>query len=619
MKIRWKISIVVAALFAVLAVSEIFIAQAVFMPSFSALERQEADVAMRRVDFAVDRTFDQLAQAARSWGNWSDTYQFVLDRNRNFVDVNVTPVGLKESVAEVAIVEDLSGRILAAAAFDLASGRPLDLALARAQTFDPPFPSRDALVNGRTATGLLRTERGVLMLAASPILNGVGGGPARGSVVMGRFLSKEEVSRMGEQAQAKLSISVPDAGSIHPRIVTTEEVTKISETLKDIYGAPIVTLHVDLPRDITERGRSAVHYASLYLIGAAVVVVIVLALILNRVVLNPLARMTRHAVEIGKSEDLTTRLNFNGYDEIGVLAREFDRMVARVAESRAQLVDQSFKAGFAELAKGVLHNLGNAMTPIGVRLAILRTRLHSIALEDFELAATELAGGKIDPARRADLEEFVRLSCSQLTGTLEAAGQDVDLMLRQAALVQGALTEQIRTTGNEHVMESVRLADLLGQALDVVPDAARQIVEIHADPSLDEVGVVHVPRTVLGLVLQNFVINAADAIRETGKGRGSLRIAAQISGPADARQLLIRCSDNGIGIAAENLQRVFEKGFSTKSKETNFGIGLHWCANAIGALGGRVWATSEGVGHGATLHVAIPLRASDSVAMTQAA
>jgi len=35
-------------------------------------------------------------------------------------------------------------------------------------------------------------------------------------------------------------------------------------------------------------------------------------------------------------------------------------MVARVAESRTQLVDQSFQAGFAELAKGVLHNLGNA-------------------------------------------------------------------------------------------------------------------------------------------------------------------------------------------------------------------------------------------------------------------
>ena len=52
---------------------------------------------------------------------------------------------------------------------------------------------------------------------------------------------------------------------------------------------------------------------------------------------------------------------------------------------------------------------------------------------------------------------------------------------------------------------------------------------------------------------------------------------------------------------------MFEKGFSTKSRETNYGIGLHWCANAVAALGGRIWAASEGPGQGASLHVLVPL------------
>src|SRR5262249_33504278 len=179
------------------------------------------------------------------------------------------------------------------------------------------------------------------------------------------------------------------------------------------HGIPVVRLTVELPRDITASGQSAVQYASMYLIGAAVLVVILLAVILNRVVLNPLDRMTRHAVELGRNEDLTTRLNFERADEIGVLAREFDRMVGHGAESRSQLVDQSFKAGFAEQARGVLHNLGNAMTPIGVRLALLRTRLGSMASEDLTLAIGELVRGEADPQRRADLEEFVRLACAE--------------------------------------------------------------------------------------------------------------------------------------------------------------------------------------------------------------
>jgi two-component system, NtrC family, sensor kinase len=618
-KIRWKISVLVAALFAVLAISEIYVAKDVLMPSFTELERREADVAMRRIDYAVKRAFEQLQLAATSWGNWSDTYQFAQDHNPRFVEVNLTPIGLKELVADIAVVEDLEGRILTSAGFDLRSGRPLELHEIQARIRNLPFPSHDDLVNGRMVSGFLRTEHGVLMLAASPILDGLGRGPTRGSVVMGKFLSDEELLRISAQAQANLSMSAPLAGSSPRQIVQTADVTRTSEILNDISSRPVVTLTVELPRDITARGHSAVQYASLYLIGAAILVVVVLAIILNQVVLNPLARMTRHAVEIGRNEDLTTRLNFGRHDEIGVLAREFDRMVARVAETRSQLVDQSFKAGFAELARGVLHNLGNAMTPIGVRLAVLRSRLTSIPAEDLALAAAELAHGSTDPQRRSDLDEFVRLACADLITTLNAAAEDVDLMTRQASLVQGALAEQMRSTGNEHVMESVRLRELLEQSLDVVPDVARQQLNLHAHQSLDDVGTVHVPRTVLSLVLQNFVINAADAIRETRKTQGSLVVTSEILNHADGRELVIRCTDDGIGIASENLQRIFEKGFSTKSRETNFGIGLHWCANAIGALGGRVWATSAGVGHGATLQVAIPLTAANSAPMTRAA
>jgi two-component system, NtrC family, sensor kinase len=341
--------------------------------------------------------------------------------------------------------------------------------------------------------------------------------------------------------------------------------------------------------------------------------------ILDRVVLNPLARVTRHAVAIGEGKDLTTRLDFKANDEIGVLAREFDHMVARVAESRSKLVDQSFQAGFAELAKGVLHNLGNAMTPIGVRLSGLRDRLRSAPTEDAELAVAELARDDVEPTRRADLEEFVRLACMELASAVKGVAADVEVMSRQTSIVQTALSEQMHATRNEHVVESVRLPELLAQALEIVPDAARKLLRIDADKSLAKVGVVKVARTVLRLVLQNLIINAADAVRESGKSQGSLHITAEILRESDCERLHLCCADNGAGIVSDNLARVFEKGFSTKSTKTNYGIGLHWCANSIGALGGRIWATSEGTGRGASMHLMIPLTAAESVSTARVA
>jgi C4-dicarboxylate-specific signal transduction histidine kinase len=169
------------------------------------------------------------------------------------------------------------------------------------------------------------------------------------------------------------------------------------------------------------------------------------------------------------------------------------------------------------------------------------------------------------------------------------------------------------------VIEPVRLTELVAQALEIVPDVCRQRLTVDTDETLRRLGVVRVARTVLRLILQNVIINAADAVRDAGKEKGILRVSAEILREASRPQLHLECTDDGVGIAAQHLERVFEKGFSTKSPETNHGIGLHWCANAIGALGGRIWAASDGPGRGASLHLLVPLASRETAPFAGAA
>jgi len=593
--IRLKVIALIGAIFAVLVWAAVQVERHVVMPSFAQLERSDAQTAMRRIAYALDRTLSELGLLATDWGNWEDTYRFVADHNSAFVAANISNIALRQLNVNVLMIVDREGHLVQARDLDLESDQPLGLELTSAPELPADFPWRANLHAATAVHCLLRTSEGI-----------------RGMVIIGRLLSPAVVRSLGALAQVALAMLPPDPSAAIERVLESDRVTHVYRSFNDLYGIPVMTLRVDVPREITLRGSRAVAYASACLIAAAVIVLILLVVVLNRVVLNPLARVTRHAVALGEERDLTTRLDLPRRDEFGVLARELDRMVERVAESRMQLVDQSFQAGFAELAKGVLHNLGNAMTPISVRLASLTERLRAAPIADAEQAVAELREGTADAARSADLEEFLRLACKDLAATVRSAQEDVATITRQASLIQAALTEQMSSARNEHVIEPVRLTELLAQSLEIVPDTCRARLSIAADETVRGVGVVRVARTVLRLILQNLIINAADAVRDAGKDQGTLRVSAEIVHEADQRQLHLQCVDDGVGIAAENLERVFEKGFTTKSPETNHGIGLHWCANAIGALGGQIWAASDGPGRGAALHLLVPLTARDT-------
>jgi signal transduction histidine kinase len=626
MTIRFKVAALVAMLFAVLIVADLVIQEFVLMPRFVSLERAGARTSMTRIVYAVDRAGERLLLNDEEWSNWAELYRYMQDFNPAFISTYTTAEATTPLKVNLLMLVDRNGRVVFSAARNLTGSTPLDLDLAKLRSLPENFPWLANLTSGIPARGLVRTNRGVMMVAAAPIFDGSGGGRALGVTLMGRLLSTQ-LHEISTQAQATLAMRpasdrpasdrpasdrpLSDAPAsdvkIGPDLIEDGEVTQVFHRYDDIYGQAAMTLQVDVPRSITSRGRAAILYSTLYLVAAAITILVLLLVVLNQVVLKRIGRVTRHAIAVGAGGDLTARLDFAGDDEIGRLAREFDRMVERVAESRRQLGDQSFQAGFAERAKGIMHNLGNAMTPLGVRLSMLADRLRGAPAADVAAAAGELTQDSLDAQRRADLTQFVQYGCEQIQSAVAQAQADAAVMERQASIVTSTLAEQRASAGNEHVLESVRLPELLAQTLDIVPDACRRRLIVETDDSWRAVGVVTVARTVLRLVLQNLIINAADAVREAGLGQGALRLTADIERGEGAPHLHIQCHDNGNGIAPEHLTHVFEKGYSTKSRSTNEGIGLHWCANAVRSLGGRIWAVSDGTGLGASMHVILPI------------
>jgi signal transduction histidine kinase len=104
-------------------------------------------------------------------------------------------------------------------------------------------------------------------------------------------------------------------------------------------------------------------------------------------------------------------------------------------------------------------------------------------------------------------------------------------------------------------------------------------------------------------ILINLLSNARHALMESQQE--DKRLTIRVLASTDSQHLLIEVADNGMGIASENLARLFTQGFTTK--KTGHGFGLHISALAAAEMKGRISCASPGPGQGATFTLVLPL------------
>jgi len=292
---------------------------------------------------------------------------------------------------------------------------------------------------------------------------------------------------------------------------------------------------------------------------------------------------------------------------------ERKRAAAELADAHKQLVDISRQAGMAEVATGVLHNVGNVLNSVNVST-------HMLAEYVGRSKAGELARVVVLLKRhQEDLGNFVTSHPQgrHLTAYLENLSQHL-VLEREAAITELAtLQEKVGHIRDIIVMqqnyavvggvqEPIDVTDLLEDSLRLSAAAlTRHGVEIVR--AYEDTPVINVDKHKALQILINLVTNAKCACVESGKEdrRITLRVASL------RERLQISVIDNGVGIAAEKLTRIFSHGFTTR--KGGHGFGLHSGALAARELGGSLAVQSEGPGRGATFTLELPLQCSRPV------
>lgn len=605
-------------LFAALILFNTVIEERFIMPSFLALERDEAGHDLNRVVQAIDREVEHLSMTASDWGSWSDTWNYLRGENPGYPEANLTLDAMMALKADLLFLYDSTGTPAWGMAVDREKEESralpeLDgLRLAR----DHPLFPNGAL--DQEVKGLLTTGRGPLMLAGHPALTSDNQGPVMGMVVIGRFLDEQAVRLIRAQADVQFDVHALDASLPAPQrsllarlsrdgrdlIDSEEQFTRATHLMKDLRGQPLALIEAEVPRDITARGRDAVRVALQLLVLTGVCTLTLLIVSLRRLVLEPTRRLTLHAKELGKTDSLKAVFPAGRRDELGVLAQELNRMVGQLAEARRRLLEQSWTSGAAEMAGGILHNIGNTLTPLTVQADTLRRELGGAPLGDLGLALDELERSGQDDGRRRDLLAFARLASEELRHSLQRAGEAGQAMAGQIHHIGRILADQERFSRAERVQESISLLDLLKESAALVQDTPEARLEIRLDPSLEQAGEARVPRVALQQVFSNLMINAAESLQRAGH-EGWLRVSLQPGAERTLGLLHLVFEDNGAGIEAAHMEHIFRRGWSTKESARACGLGLHWCSNTLLAMGGGIMAESAGAGQGATFHLTL--------------
>lgn len=283
----------------------------------------------------------------------------------------------------------------------------------------------------------------------------------------------------------------------------------------------------------------------------------------------------------------------------------------QIATVHKQLVDASRLAGMAEIATNVLHNVGNVLNSVNISAGLVGGRLHNSKLKGLERAialldenAGDLAGFLANDPRGKLLPAYLRELALALRAEQAAMADDLSTLVRSVDHIKEVIATQQSYAGAPRLLEPVDVGELMDDALRMNAGAlTRHRVEVVK--TLAELPALMLDRHRMLQILVNLISNAKQALNGLEDRAPCIRLDATLAGDTPARVLRIDVSDNGEGIAMQNLARIFSHGFTTRSN--GHGFGLHSCVLAAQEMGGVLRVHSDGVGCGATFTLDIPV------------
>lgn len=353
--VRQKIVLVLAVVVGIYAIGQCAFQMFVLMPSFRTLQHDVAHTEIEQCKSLINSEIGAIARTAYDWSAWDDTYQFITDGNKQFIESNLNQDTFKSNKLNVLYIVDCNGRIAWGRAYDNAAEEEIELPeLSQSELVKSPKLYRPTSLTAQLS-GILTTSRCPILLCSSPIITSKREGPGRGVVIMGRFLDDERVAEMAKAFRMDLrvrQIDSSESGVMMPEecmvVENGPESLKASTVMADIYGSPSSEITLNMPTPITAKGRSMAISGA---VSGGLVAVLILCVIywqLKRTVVARLAEIDDCMATVSSTQDLSVRVKVQGSDELTRVGENLNSMLGQLEEAKRAIgfSEERFRAAF---------------------------------------------------------------------------------------------------------------------------------------------------------------------------------------------------------------------------------------------------------------------------------
>ena len=286
------------------------------------------------------------------------------------------------------------------------------------------------------------------------------------------------------------------------------------------------------------------------------------------------------------------------------LSREIEeRKRAEEEMKRSELLaeKQAEVAGLAEFATSVLHNIGNVLNSVYVSCFQLAGQMKRSKLPQMLMAHQiieenrDRLGEFFSQDQKGKMLPNFLLQCGKKVKSEQANFlREIEDMATKINLMKDIISTQQSYAKGKKDCEHAQLEDIAEEALSVQGQIIQKYeVQIKREYDLNKT--VYVQRANLTHVAINLVKNAIEAMRDS-----DTRILRIRTG-SDQTRFFLKVVDSGTGISADNLEKIFSHGFTTKND--GHGFGLSYCFKVIKEMGANLIVESEGEGKGATFSI----------------